>query len=58
MSFEPETVDDSAGFVFGIARRLSVVFEIESFFVEADAVKPLSRLGKYFFLKCRINFMT
>jgi hypothetical protein len=58
MSFEPEAVDDSADFVFGIARRLSVVFEIESFFVETDAVKPLNRLGKYFFLKCRINFMT
>jgi hypothetical protein len=40
MFFQPEAVSDSAEFIFGIARRLSVVSESESFFVEADAVKP------------------
>jgi hypothetical protein len=39
MSFQPEADDDSAELVFGIARRLSVVSESDSFFVEADAVK-------------------
>jgi hypothetical protein len=39
MSFQPEAFDDSAELVFGIARRLSVVSEVKSFFVQADAVK-------------------
>jgi hypothetical protein len=41
-----EADDDSAEFILGIARRLSVVSEVESFFVAADAVKIFGRLKK------------
>jgi hypothetical protein len=57
MSFQPEAFDDSAEFIFGIARSLPVVSEIESFFVQADAVKTAIGIEKIR-LKCRINFMT
>lgn len=39
MSFQPEGCDAFAEFVFGLARGLPVVFEAESFFSAADAVK-------------------
>jgi len=42
----PEAVNSSAELIFGIARRLPVVSEVESFFVEADAVMPARRFKK------------
>jgi hypothetical protein len=46
MFFKPEAFGDSAEFIFGIARRLPLVSEIEPFFVEADAIEPASRTEK------------